>query len=71
MLENEAFFGCFLAVIVVMYLVFWGRLVEKMRRSLWITKGMLAILPLNIIEKVQEIKQFLMQASQSAVSADQ
>lgn len=62
-------FTVYLLLLVLMYFVLWGRFVESMRHSLWVTKSMLAILPLEVIEKVKVIKDFLMSTSRSAMES--
>ena len=67
--EVVSTFTVYLLLLVLMYFVLWGRFVESMRHSLWVTKSMLAILPLEVIEKVKVIKEFLMSTSRSAMES--
>ncbi len=60
-------FSVYLGALVLSYFVVWSRFVESMRLSLWVTKSMLAIIPIEVIEKVKVIKDFLMTTSQAAV----
>jgi hypothetical protein len=65
--EIVASFSVYLSLLVLSYFIVWGRFVESMRMSLWVTKSMLAIIPIEVIEKVKVIKDFLMATSQAAV----
>lgn len=65
--EIVALFSVYLALLVLAYFIVWGRFVESMRHSLWVTKSMLAIIPIDVIEKVKVIKDFLLATSQAAV----
>lgn len=67
--EVTILFAFYLFLLFLMYFVLWGRFVESMRHSLWVTKSMLAIIPLEIIEKVKVIKDFLYATSRSAISS--
>ena len=62
-------FIIYLALLFLMFFVLWGRFVESMRHSLWVTKSMLAIIPLEVIEKVKVIKDFLMSTSRAALNS--
>ena len=61
--EIIALFSVYIALLVIMYVFVWNRFVESMRLSLWVTKSMLAIIPMEVIEKVKVIKDFLFQTS--------
>jgi hypothetical protein len=61
--ELIALFSVYIALLVLMYIFVWSRFVESMRHSLWVTKSMLAILPMEVIEKVKVIKDFLFATS--------
>ena len=61
--EIVAIFSVYLTLLIISYFIVWGRFVESMRHSLWVTKSMLAIIPIEVIEKVKVIKDFLMQTS--------
>ena len=61
--------GVYIVVLLLMYYFLWCKFVESMRLSLWVTKSMLAIIPLEVIEKVKDIKDFLMATSKSAMSS--
>ena len=65
--EIVAVFSVYLSLLVLSYFIVWGRFVESMRHSLWVTKSMLAIIPIEVIEKVKVIKDFLLATSQAAV----
>ncbi len=67
--EIIALFSVYIALLVIMYVFVWNRFVESMRLSLWVTKSMLAIIPMEVIEKVKVIKDFLFQTSQASVRA--
>ena len=67
--EVIALFSVYLTLLILMYLLVWGRFVESMRLSLWVTKSMLAIIPMEVIEKVKVIKDFLFATSQASVRA--
>eukprot|EP00826_Nyctotherus_ovalis_P010517 TRINITY_DN12768_c0_g1_i1.p1 TRINITY_DN12768_c0_g1~~TRINITY_DN12768_c0_g1_i1.p1 ORF type:complete len:537 (+),score=146.27 TRINITY_DN12768_c0_g1_i1:73-1683(+) len=59
------FFVCYLVLVAVLFFVVRSIFVESMRLSLWVTKSMLSIIPLNTIQEVRSIKDFLMQTSQA------
>ncbi|MDR3549596.1 MAG: hypothetical protein P4M11_15230 [Candidatus Pacebacteria bacterium] len=66
--ENELLlilFICYLIAMAIMYFFLWSIFIESTRHSLWVTKSMLAIIPVNTIQEVRSIKEFLMQTSQS------
>lgn len=67
--EVTILFTLYLFLLMLMYFILWGRFVESMRHSLWITKSMLSILPLEVIEKVKVIKDFLMSTSRAAMKS--
>ena len=62
-----ALFAVYLTLLILSYFIVWGRFVESMRHSLWVTKSMLAIIPIEVIEKVKVIKDFLLATSLAAV----
>ena len=65
--EIVILFAIYLFLLIMMYFIIWGRFVESTRHSLWVTKSMLAIVPIEIIEKVKPIKDFLMATSRAAM----
>ena len=42
-------FACYVAILFLFYFVLWRKFIEMTRHSLWVTKSMLAIIPLEII----------------------
>jgi hypothetical protein len=62
-------FACYVAILFILYFVFWRKFIEMTRHSLWVTKSMLAIIPLEIIQKVNKIKEFLLASSKNTLSA--
>jgi hypothetical protein len=67
--EITILFAFYVFIMIVLYFLIWGRFVESMRHSLWVTKSMLAIIPLEVIEKVKAIKEFLMAISRAAMNS--
>src|SRR3569833_2211964 len=67
--EITILFALYLLILLLMYFILCGKFVESMRHSLWITKSMLAIIPLEVIGKVKTIKDFLMAISRAAISS--
>ncbi len=58
-------FVCYLIILAFLYFFIWSMFVESTRHSLWVTKSMLAIIPVSTIQEVRSIKDFLIQTSQS------
>ena len=58
-------FVCYLLTLAILYFFLWSIFIESTRHSLWVTKSMLAIIPVNTIQEVRSIKEFLIQTSQS------
>jgi len=58
-------FTCYLVMLVLIYFVVWRIFVESIRRSLWITKCMLAMIPISTMLEVRKITNFLQQSSGS------
>ena len=56
----------YLVFMAILYIFIWRIFVESTRHSLWVTKSMLSIIPVNTIQEVKSIKEFLMKTSQSA-----
>lgn len=67
--EMSIVFAFYLIFLVLLFFLLWGKFVESMRHSLWVTKSMLAIIPLEVIEKVKAIKDFLMSTSRAAINS--
>mmetsp|Transcript_15261 Transcript_15261/g.14822 ORF Transcript_15261/g.14822 Transcript_15261/m.14822 type:complete len:88 (-) Transcript_15261:28-291(-) len=67
--EITILFTVYLFLLLIMYFILWGKFVESMRNSLWVTKQMLSIIPLEVIEKVNSIKSFLMAISRAALNS--
>jgi len=66
--ENSLILGLFIGYLFILAILFffvWALFVESTRHSLWVTKSMLAIIPVNTIQEVKSIKDFLIQTSQS------
>ena len=58
-------FICYILLLLFIYLFVWTIFVESTRHSLWITKSMLAIIPVSTIQEVRSIKDFLISTSES------
>ena len=56
-------FSVYISLILLSYLIGWGFFVESMRKSLWVTRSMLVIIPITAVEKVKVIKEFLLTTS--------
>lgn len=67
--EVTIVFAFYLVLLFLMFFILWSKFVESMRHSLWVTKSMLAIVPLEVIEKVKLIKDFLMSTSRVSMRA--
>ncbi len=67
--EDTILFAIYIVLLVGLYFILWTRFIEATRHSLWVTKSMLAIIPLEIIQKVPKIKDFLLASSKTAISA--
>ncbi len=61
-----ALLGCYLGLLVVLFVFAWSKFVEFTRHSLWVTKSMIGILPVSVIHDVRSIKEFLISTSKSA-----
>jgi len=57
----------FVVVICLIYLIVWRLFEEAMRNSLWVTKCMLGIIPINIVLEVNSIKDFLINSSKALI----
>jgi PAS domain S-box-containing protein len=60
-------FIAFLIILCFLYFFIWNLFVESTRRSLWVTKSMLAIIPVEIILTVNKIREFLVNSSKSVI----
>jgi len=68
--ENDTIlFSLYIVFLFILYFLLWRKFIESTRHSLWVTKSMLAIIPLEIIQKVPKIKEFLLQSSKATMSA--
>lgn len=47
--EDTILFSCYIVVLFLLYFILWNKFIESTRHSLWVTKSMLAIIPLEII----------------------
>ena len=56
-------FTAYLVILSVLYFFVWTMFVEHTRNSLWVTKCMLGIIPVNTILEVKNIKDFLINSS--------
>lgn len=62
-------FASYFVILLLLYFVLWNKFMETTRHSLWVTKSMLAIIPLDIIQKVPKIRDFLLASSKTTFSA--
>lgn len=67
--EDTILFSVYIVVLFLLYFILWNKFIESTRHSLWVTKSMLAIIPLEIIQKVPKIKDFLLASSKNTLSA--
>jgi hypothetical protein len=67
--EDTILFSVYIVVLFLLYFILWNKFIEATRHSLWVTKSMLAIIPLEIIQKVPKIKDFLLASSKNTLSA--
>jgi hypothetical protein len=58
--EDTILFAVYIVCLFLLYFILWNKFIESTRHSLWVTKSMLAIIPLEIIQKVPKIKDFLL-----------
>ena len=58
-------FIIYLLILLFIYFFAWTMFIESTRHSLWITKSMLAIIPVSTIQEVRSIKDFLISTSES------
>ena len=61
-------FSIYVVLLFILYFLIWNKFLEMTKYSLWVTKSMLSIIPLEIIEKVQKIKDFLLSTSGASLS---
>ena len=64
--QDTILFACYIVILFMLYFIIWKKFMETTRHSLWVTKSMLAIIPLDIIQKVPKIKDFLLASSKSS-----
>ncbi len=62
-------FVAYIVMLFLLYFILWGKFIESTRHSLFVTKSMLSIIPLEIISKVPKIKDFLLASSKTTLSA--
>ena len=67
--DDAMLFAAYIVFLFVLYFILWRRFIESTRHSLWVTKSMLSIIPLDIIQKVDKIKNFLLNSSKAQMSA--
>ena len=67
--QDSILFAVYIVILFALYFVVWKKFIDQTRHSVWVTKCMLAIIPLEIIEKVPKIKEFLLTSSRNALSA--
>ena len=67
--EDTILFSVYIVILFLLYFILWNKFIESTRHSLWVTKSMLAIIPLDIIQKVPKIKDFLLASSKNSLSA--
>ena len=67
--QDTILFACYIVILFMLYFIIWKKFMETTRHSLWVTKSMLAIIPLDIIQKVPKIKDFLLASSKTTLSA--
>ena len=47
--QDTILFACYIVILFLLYFILWNKFLEATRHSLWVTKSMLAIIPLDII----------------------
>ena len=47
--QDTILFACYIVILFMLYFIIWNKFMETTRHSLWVTKSMLAIIPLDII----------------------
>ena len=47
--QDTILFACYIVILFLLYFIMWNKFMEVTRHSLWVTKSMLAIIPLDII----------------------
>lgn len=67
--QDTILFAVYIVILFLLYFILWNKFMETTRHSLWVTKSMLAIIPLDIIQKVPMIKDFLLASSRTTYSA--
>jgi hypothetical protein len=67
--NDTILFSCYIVILFLLYFILWNKFMETTRHSLWVTKSMLAIIPLDIIQKVPKIRDFLLASSKTTFSA--
>jgi len=67
--QDTILFACYIVILFLLYFILWNKFMETTRHSLWVTKSMLAIIPLDIIQKVPKIRDFLLASSKTTFSA--
>jgi hypothetical protein len=67
--QDTILFAVYIVILFLLYFILWNKFMEVTRHSLWVTKSMLAIIPLDIIQKVPKIKDFLLASSKTTLSA--
>jgi len=47
--QDTILFAVYIVILFLLYFILWNKFMEVTRHSLWVTKSMLAIIPLDII----------------------
>jgi hypothetical protein len=66
--SDTILFSCYIVILFLLYFILWRKFIENTRHSLWVTKSMLSIIPLEIIKKVDKIRDYLLSNQKSKVS---
>ena len=68
--NDTILFACYIVILFLLYFILWHKFIENTRHSLWVTKSMLSIIPLEIIKNVPKIRDFLMASQKTKISND-
>ena len=50
-------------MLIVIYIFLWRPFVMRLNREIWSTKGMLNMIPINVVTRIKTVREFLMHSN--------
>ena len=57
---KEGLYTVFNITLIIIYICLWRPFIIKLNREIWMTKGMLNMIPVNVVTRVKSVREFLM-----------